>query len=142
MNNPPRDPKERIITFQMGLNIVIISVLMASAVLVLFLTFLHEGAAIARTVAFTSIVMLEMVRIIMIRSQYRLSFFSNMYLIGAIAVSILLQVAVVYVPFLNAVFKTEPLELYHWGYIGAANGALLVVGYGIVKVIEKIKKLK
>ena len=88
-------------------------------------------------VTFTSIVMLEMVRIAMIRSQYQLSLFSNLFLIGAILLSVLLQVAVVYVPVMNIIFKTTPLALYHWVYICAVMAVMFVLGTIIAKLIHR-----
>jgi Ca2+-transporting ATPase len=137
MDVPPRRPGEPIITTDMAKNIVIIAVLMAAAVLFLFIRFLPEGADVARTAAFTTIVMLEMVRVAMIRSQYGLSFFSNGYLIGAILLSILLQAAVVYTPLMNIVFKTRPLSLHHWGYIIGMMAAVYVVGTAMAKRIGR-----
>jgi len=134
---PPRDPEERIVTKTMTINIIAISVLMAVAVLFLFNRFLPEGVTIARTVAFTTTVILEMVRVTMIRSQYGLSFFSNRYLIGAIFISIMLQMIVVYVPFMNVIFKTTPLSLHHWGYIGSVVVVMYVAGTAIVKRISR-----
>ena len=137
MDVSPRNPDEPIITKNMATNIAIISVLMAAGVLFLFNRFLSEGEVIGRTVAFTSIVMLEMVRVTMIRSQYKLPFFSNLFLIGAIILSVLLQVAVVYVPMMNVVFKTTALALYHWGYIGAVMAVMFVIGTVIAKQINR-----
>jgi len=137
MDIPPRQPGEPIITMDMAKSIVIISVLMAMAVLFLFIRFLPEGTEVARTVAFTTIVMLEMVRVAMIRSQYGLSFFSNGYLIGAILLSILLQVSVVYTPLMNMVFKTRPLSLHHWGFIIGIMLAMYVIGSLITNRMER-----
>jgi len=128
MEVPPRKPAEPVITKDMAINIVVIAVLMAAAVLFLFHRFLPEGEVVARTVAFTSIVVFEMVRVTMIRIQYRLSFFSNLYLMGAIALSLLLQVAVVYVPVMNVIFKTGPLALHHWAYMGAVTVVIFILG--------------
>jgi len=72
-----------------------------------------------------------------IRSQYKVPLFSNLFLVGAILFSVLLQVAVVYVPVMNVIFKTTPLALYHWGYIGAVMAAMLVLGTIIVKLINR-----
>jgi len=137
MDVPPRNPDEPIITKNMATNIIIISVLMAAGVLFIFNRFLPEGDTIARTIAFTSIVMLEMVRVTMIRSQYKLPFFSNMYLIGAVILSVLLQVAVVYVPVMNIIFKTTALSLYHWGYMGAMMTTIFVIGAVMTRLTNR-----
>jgi Ca2+-transporting ATPase len=137
MDVSPRNPDEGIITKDMAMNIVAISLLMTAGVLFLFHRFLPQGEAVGRTVAFTSIVMLEMVRVTMIRSQYRLPLFSNLFLIGAILLSVLLQAAVVYVPVMNVIFKTTPLALYHWGYIGAVMAVMFVIGTIIAKLIHR-----
>jgi len=137
MDAAPRNPEERIITKEMAINIVAISLLMAAGVLFLFHRFLPQGEIIGRTVAFTSIVMLEMVRVTMIRSQYKVPLFSNLFLIGAILLSVLLQVAVVYVPVMNVIFKTTPLALYHWAYIVAVMAMMFVLGTIIVKLINR-----
>ncbi|MBW2565234.1 MAG: cation transporting ATPase C-terminal domain-containing protein, partial [Deltaproteobacteria bacterium] len=109
----------------------------AAGVLFLFNRFLPEGDTIARTIAFTSIVMLEMVRVTMVRSQYKLPFFSNLYLIGAIILSVLLQMAVVYMPVMNIVFKTTALSHYHWGYMGAVMAIMFVMGAVITRLINR-----
>ena len=137
MDVHPRNPDEPIITKNMATNILIIAGLMAAGVLFLFDRFLSEGEAIGRTVAFTSIVMLEMVRVTMIRSQYKLSFFSNLYLIGAIILSVLLQMAVVYVPVMNVIFKTTALGLNHWGYIASVIVMMFFIGTLIAKQINR-----
>ncbi len=51
----------------------------------------------------------------MIRKQYKLTLFSNPYLIWALASSFALQLLVVYVPSLQKVFGTVPLGLAEWG---------------------------
>jgi Ca2+-transporting ATPase len=137
MNAAPRNPDEPIITKDMVMNIVAISLLMAAGVLFLFNRFLPQGEVVGRTVAFTTIVMLEMVRVTMIRSQYRLPLFSNLFLIGAIMLSVLLQVAVVYVPVMNVIFKTTPLAFYHWSYIGAVMAVMFVIGTITAKWIHR-----
>lgn len=137
MEVPPRRPGEPVITRDMAVNIVLIAVLMAGGVLFLFHRFLPEGAMVARTVAFTSIVVFEMVRVTMIRTQYRLSVFSNLYLVGAMVLSILLQLAVVYLPVMNTVFKTVPLALHHWVYMGTATVLIFILGMMAARLLER-----
>ncbi|MDQ1336129.1 MAG: P-type Ca2+ transporter type [Thermodesulfobacteriota bacterium] len=137
MEMPPRKPGEPVITQDMTVNIVLIAVLMAAAVLFLFHRFLPEGETVARTVAFTAIVVFEMARVTMIRTQYRLSVFSNLYLLGAIALSILLQMTVVYLPLMNRIFKTTPLAPHHWVYMGAATVGIFIIGMVAAKLVGR-----
>jgi Ca2+-transporting ATPase len=54
-------------------------------------------------------------------SVFRLSFFSNKYLLGAIGITIVLQMLAVYLPFFNRVFGTQPLELWQLGLVFALS---------------------
>jgi Ca2+-transporting ATPase len=51
------------------------------------------------------------------QSLFRLGVFSNPQLVGAVGLSFLLQMAVIYAPFLQPVFKTEALSLVDLGMI-------------------------
>ncbi|MGH2067058.1 cation transporting ATPase C-terminal domain-containing protein, partial [Aerococcus sp. L_4] len=59
-------------------------------------------------------------------------------LLAAMAFSVVLQLLVVYVPFLNNVFGTEPLTLATWGIILA----IVIVVTIIVYVVKKLAGLK
>jgi P-type Ca2+ transporter type 2C len=64
------------------------------------------------------------------RSAWRSAFgglFDNPWLIGAVALSLLLHVLVVYVPFLQAAFHTVPLSAADWLIATAVASTLLVV---------------
>ncbi len=139
MKRNPRNPKENIITKNTALNIIIIGIVMAIIALTLFRLNL-EDVVKAQTMVFTSVVVMEMVRVQMIRSQYKLKLFSNKWLILAILTSLLLQLAVVYLPFLNTVFKTEPLVLMDWAMILAGAFAMLILGTIFNILIRKITK--
>ena len=123
MNRPPRDPKEKPVTIGMLWLILIFGGLMAGGTLFLFNKFYTatNDLALSQTIAFTSLVMFEMFAVISSRKLYKLSFskdfFNNIFLHLAIISSILLQVAVIYVPFLQNIFGTTALSLTHWLYI-------------------------
>jgi Ca2+-transporting ATPase len=122
------------------MSIAIISTLMAAVVLYLFNHYLGEGTDIARTISFTAIVVLELVRVTMIRAQYRQGFFSNPMLFGALLISVALQAGVVYIPFMNTVFKTVPLQLGHWLHIGAASVAMAAACAVSAAVLGRISR--
>ena len=85
----------------------------------------------ARTVAFTTLVLAQLWNCFNARSghaSFVAHLFTNPLLWGAIALSLLLQVAVVHLPLLNDAFDTEPLSPGQWAVCGALGGAVLVVG--------------
>lgn len=128
MHRKPRKPKEHIVSRTMTYNIILTSILMTLIVLFLFSKYLPENLLKAQTVAFTTIVMLEMFRVLMIRSQYKLKLFSNKWLILAILTSILLQLVVIYIPSLDKIFDTVPLGLIEWIYIISGCTIMFIVG--------------
>jgi magnesium-transporting ATPase (P-type) len=71
----------------------------------------------ARTMAFTTLVLAQLFNCFNARSDRDSAFrhlFTNRWLWGAIALSALLQVAVVELAFLNEAFDTTPLALGDW----------------------------
>jgi len=62
------------------------------------------------------------------RSVFRSNPFDNLYLVGAVVLSFLLQLAVIYVPFLQRLFKTVPLTGSDWLIVlGISVWGLLIV---------------
>ncbi|HLC63114.1 MAG TPA: cation-translocating P-type ATPase [Candidatus Nanoarchaeia archaeon] len=126
MERKPRDPEERIISKNLGLNIMFIGVLLTVVVLGLFWYNIEDGVK-AQTMAFTAIVVFEMVRLQIIRSQYGLGMFSNKHLILAIVVSVGLQFVLLYTV-LSKYFGVVGLPLIDWLEIIIAGLVIFVVG--------------
>ena len=72
-------------------------------------------------------------------SLFKIGVFSNKYLMGAIVISILLQLAVIYTP-LAASFKTIPLSLIDWAYVILMSSTVLIFGEIIKLIRNKIKR--
>jgi Ca2+-transporting ATPase len=85
----------------------------------------------ARTAAFTLFVTYQLVNVLNCRSFdqsiFKINFFENKELLLAIIVSFILQLAVVYVPFLQGFFHTDPLNLNDWLIIIPSAFTVLVV---------------
>jgi Ca2+-transporting ATPase len=139
MKKKPRNPKEHIIDKRMIISITIMGILIATGALTLFKINI-DNLVKAQTIAFTSMVVFEIVRLQMIRANYKIGIFSNKYLILAVLTSIGLQLAVIYTP-LNKFFKTVPLSLMDWGYILGAALALVIVSR-IIRVFFKMGQKK
>jgi Ca2+-transporting ATPase len=64
---------------------------------------------------FTVLCLTQLGHVLAIRSEkqslFTIGIFSNKYLLGAVVLTFLLQMATIYIPALNTVFKTEPLTL-------------------------------
>jgi len=64
---------------------------------------------------FTVLCLTQLGHVLAIRSEkeslFKIGLFSNKYLLGAVLLALLFQLATVYVPFFNPIFKTEPLTL-------------------------------
>ena len=134
MERKPRSKDENIITKNMALNILLIGIIMAIATLFLFDIKIADGLIKAQTVAFTTLVMLEIVRVYVIRSQYKLGLFSNKYLLLAIISSIMLQLIVIYTP-LGKLFGTTFLGVMDWVLILSVVLASLIVSVIFNKMI-------
>jgi len=143
MLRPPRSRTARVVDGPMWVSIALNGTAMALATLfVLDLELpggLFEGTSgerVARTMAFTTLVLAQLFNVFNARSDHRSAFlglFSNAWLWGAVALSALLQVAVVYLPFLNKAFGTESLTAGQWG--------VTIVAASIVLWVSEVRKL-
>lgn len=137
MKHPPRRKADRIMSRNMSMHIFTMGGLICLATLLVYRVGLRESVEIGRTMAFITLVLLEIVRLQMVRAPYRLGLFTNRWLVGAIMVSLALQIAVVYTP-LGTFFRTVPLGIGHWLYMGVALAAVLVAGTLLGSLIEKL----
>ncbi|RJQ50669.1 MAG: cation-translocating P-type ATPase [Nitrospiraceae bacterium] len=115
MQRPPRDPKESIFAHGLGAHIVWVGLLMGAASLFTQAWSIRTGHAHWQTMVFTVLCLSQMGHVLAIRSEkeslFKQGFFSNKPLLWAFALTFGLQMATIYVPALNPVFKTEPLTL-------------------------------
>ncbi|MBH9971252.1 cation-translocating P-type ATPase [Bifidobacterium sp. W8109] len=132
MDRPPRSVNDRVIDRDMWVDIIYIGLVMAAVTLIGMDMHLSGGlftdrsvqaigheAQIreARTMGFTILVFAQLFNALASRSSRKSAFqglFSNPWLWGAIGVSIMLQLLVIYVPFLGEAFGTVPLQPQAW----------------------------
>ncbi|MFC2136230.1 HAD-IC family P-type ATPase [Bacteroidota bacterium] len=132
MKKPPKKSREGIINKEMFNRIIYISVLISISVLGLFFWAMNRYAGMdsfisrIQTIAFTAIVIMELVRLQAIRSEYKLGVFSNKYLVIAVLTSIFLQLVIIYTPLRNF-FGTMPLSIIDWGMIISFSVAVLIL---------------
>jgi Ca2+-transporting ATPase len=113
MKRPPRRPRESIFAHGLGVQIVWVGLLMGAVSIFAQAYALKTGHAHWQTMVFTVLCLSQMGNVLAIRSE-KGSFFSqgplsNKPLFGAVVLTFVLQMATVYVPFLNPIFKTQPM---------------------------------
>ena len=135
MARKPRKLSERVIDARMWSGVLQIGLVVAIATLLTMDMHLPGGLIegdddldTARTAGFTVLVLAHLFNAFNARSETTSAFahlFVNRWLWGAIALSLLLQVAVVHLDVLNRAFGTTPLTLSQWLICGAMASAVL-----------------
>jgi Ca2+-transporting ATPase len=124
MDKAPRPKSEGVITSRMWRGIFFVAAVMASGTLFIFDTSLPGGLVegsgnlrYAQTMAFTTLVLAQLFNVFNSRSDEHSAFramFQNHWLWSAIGLSLALQVAVIYTPFLQQAFSTVALDASDW----------------------------
>jgi len=138
MRRPPRDPRRAAITPRMWGDIAGIGALMAVGTLLVVDWALPGGLlegggtpARAQTLAFTTLVLFQLWNVFAARSDVRsalLGLGTNLWLIGAVAISVLLQALVVYWPPFQRAFRTVPLSTGEWLLCAGVASSVLWLG--------------
>jgi magnesium-transporting ATPase (P-type) len=149
LDAPPRNPKEKIANRLFFQRVGLVSVVMA---LTGFAVYYYFGAPAvsgsvdellltqAQSAAFISVVLVHVGFIVTARSITESAFtfnpFSNKWVLWGIAITIITNLMIVYLPFLNTLFRTAPFPVEWWGLIVFA----LLPGFLAVELEKFIKK--
>jgi Ca2+-transporting ATPase len=113
MERRPRHPQESIFAQGLGAHIIWVGLLMGFVSLFTQAWSIKTGHAHWQTMVFTVLCLSQMGHVLAIRAERESLFsqglFSNKPLLGAFSLTFALQMATIYVPLLNPIFKTEPL---------------------------------
>jgi Ca2+-transporting ATPase len=116
MKRPPRKPNENIFAGGMAVHILWVGFLMGIVTLGIQAWAIHSQNGHWQTMAFTVICFSQLGHVMAIRSDWKSIFqtgiFSNKSMLGALFITVALQLMLIYVPFCNAIFRTQPLTLY------------------------------
>ncbi len=114
MRRPPRPPTEGVFAHGLGVHALWVGLLMAALTLGTQVWFFHAGSARWQTMAFTVLCLAQLAHVLAIRSERHSLFtqglLSNTPLLGAVGLTLVLQLAAIYVPALTVVFNTSPLS--------------------------------
>jgi len=140
MERPPRHPQESVFAQGLGAHIVWVGLLMGFASLVTQAWAIKTGHAHWQTMVFTVLCLNQMGHVLAIRSEreslFSLGLLSNRPLLAAFLLTFGLQMATIYVPFLNPVFKTEPLTAEELA-IALALSCVVFIAVEIEKFIKR-----
>jgi Ca2+-transporting ATPase len=139
MKRPPRKIADRIMSKGMSLNIFTMGFLIMLATLLMYYIGLQTSVELGRSMAFMTLVLLEIVRLQMIRSSYHTGMFSNKWLIGAVGLSLLLQLAVIYTP-LSESFRVIPLGGAEWMWMLGALVGVFIIGSIATRLIKHVTR--
>lgn len=141
MSEKPRGKNESIFSNGLKEKILIRGTLIGICTVLSFLIGKYYGMSLktCRTLALGTLIMSQLIHVFECRSEkysiFEIKFYTNMYLVCAVLVSIVMLICVVYFPFLQKVFHTVPLNIGQWliiiffsGIISFINSVYLFVG--------------
>jgi len=140
MKRPPRSPNESLFSHGMWQHMIWVGLLMAALTLLCQAWAYHSGSSHWQTMAFTVLTLSQLAHVMAIRSEkaslFSTGIFSNRYLAIAVGASFILQMATIYVPALNAIFKTQPLSL-HELFICLVLSSIIFIAVEIEKLLVR-----
>jgi Ca2+-transporting ATPase len=143
MKQKPRNASEPIINKSMIAGVIVQSLALLGAVLTAYIWALNkyagglnniteDGLLMARTIAFTTLISAELIRAYSSRSErysiIKLGIFSNKTLVWASLFSFSLMLAVIYIPFLQPIFKTYAISAKDWLVVASLCAIPLLAG--------------
>jgi P-type Ca2+ transporter type 2C len=142
MKRPPRHPQESIFSHGLGGHIIWVGLLMGFVSIFTQAWAIKAGHAHWQTMVFTVLCLSQMGHVLAIRSEreslFSMGIFSNKPLLGAFVLTFAFQMATIYVPFLNPVFKTQPLTLKELIFTLALSSIVFIA----VEVEKLFKRMK
>ncbi|MGZ8553518.1 MAG: cation-translocating P-type ATPase [Chitinophagaceae bacterium] len=138
MNRPPRPPKENLFAGGLIPRILLTGIIMAGAAIFVQWWMIQQGYNVRtqQTAVFTTLCLVQLGNALSVRSMYESMFSSGIFvnrgMWGAIILTVILQLTIVYTPFLQPVFKTATLE---W----KPMSVILIVTLVCVLCIELVK---
>jgi Ca2+-transporting ATPase len=114
MRRPPHDPQENIFGRGLGRHVLWVGLLMGLVSLAMGYWTWRTGWDNWQTMIFTTLTLSQMAHALAVRSReslFKVGLLSNKALLGAVLLTFVLQMAVIYVPFLQNLFRTDALSL-------------------------------
>jgi Ca2+-transporting ATPase len=144
MQRPPISPKESIFGRGMARDILWIGLLMGLTSLGIGLWAWSVDNPAWQTMVFTTLTLSQMGNALATRSEreslFKIGFLTNRLLLGAVLLTLILQLGVIYLPFMQAIFNTVSLSLAEL-LTSLAASTLVLIGIEIFKWFLRRKSL-
>ncbi|SKA72624.1 Ca2+-transporting ATPase [Clostridium sp. USBA 49] len=133
MYQKPRPKNENIFARGLKEKILLRGSLIGICTVLAFLSGKYYGMDLntCRTLAFGTLILSQLIHVFECRSEkhsiFEINFFTNPYLIGAVLVSIIMLCCVIYIPFLQGIFKTVELNFGQWMIIIFFSGIIALI---------------
>ncbi|MGZ8383188.1 MAG: cation transporting ATPase C-terminal domain-containing protein, partial [Nitrospira sp.] len=121
MKRPPRDPQARLLDRERFLAVCLQGIVMAVSTLAVFgisLSMLKDEVSFARTMTFTTLVLVQLLHAFSCRherySVFQIGVMTNRALVAAVVLSALLQAGILLSPWGQEIFKVVPLRADEW----------------------------
>lgn len=141
MKRPPRKADESFFADGVGYHIIWVGLLMAGVTLATQAYALHNELAHWQTMVFTVLSFAQLGHVLAVRSDktflFQQGLFSNTLLLLSVLFTFCLQLGVIYIPFLNEIFKTQPLSLQELGFCTL----MAMIVFHAVELEKLIKRL-
>jgi Ca2+-transporting ATPase len=147
MMRPPHPPDESVLARGMGKFILFVGLLLGGVCLAAQAVAYYGGGdartAEYQTMVFTVLALSQMGNALSVRSDreslFKIGLRTNMSLLWAVLLTVVLQLAVIYVPFMQRIFGTEALSLGELG-ISVALSAIVFVAIELAKLVQRLRK--
>jgi P-type Ca2+ transporter type 2C len=146
LDHPPRKKSENILSTEIIPFFLLVVAVMVGATIFVFTLLLPEGLEKARTGAFTVMALTQLFNIMNVRSLrksvFEIGVLSNRYVGWALLASVIILIAVLYLPFFQNIFQFESLSVSELILITALSSSVFVFGemYKYVRYKWKNKK--
>lgn len=148
MDLPPRNPKESLFAGRMGKLLILNGILIGVTTLFAFVLgeYLYpDSLRHAQTMAFVVLSVSQLFYSLAMRNEtkslFQVGVFKNKWLIGSILLGILLQLAIITIPFTATIFKVYSLTLKDWGLVILISLIPFVINE-IIKIFFRMKDKK
>lgn len=138
MEHPPRGASSSLITHRLAIRLLLSALCIAIGAYCAGLYGSLTSSATASTMTLTMLILLQFLRVYMVRPIK--TFFSNPYLALSLALSLIMQFCILYIPQLQMFFKTVPLDFYQWVVMVMIMIAVWAVEMLITFILRRKKK--